>query len=442
VLPRRDGEVNRLLRTLFDAGSVVGQSDGRLVRRLALGGASADLAFAALVERHGPMVLRVCRRVLRDPHEAHDAFQATFLVLARRAASIRDPEAVASWLHGVALRAARTLRTQAERRRRHERQAAAMRSALTVPAPATDPDLAAALHEEIARLPARERSVVVLCDLEDWSYEQAARQLGCPLGTVKSRLSTARRRLRGRLARRGLAPTAAGLSAALAAEAGACVLPHVLRESTIEAAGILRAAGSAAKAAGVVPAPAAALAEGVIRTMSLGSKFKAITLVAGAVAVSGAFMAAQAFQQPTTPADGDRLGAIERKLDRLIGVLERSAPGGQNPVNAANVTDGVTFRFTETNEPAQVTTGVATTTVKSDDGAPVTVATGRQSGRDIDASTLRARGLEEIREKLDQLEARIERLERHVFAGGQGQQGGQGPQRGATTSADTVLQTK
>src|SRR5262249_28425444 len=113
------------MRLLWEAGTVTGLSDAQLLERSAAGGPAAELAFSALVERHGPMVLRVCRRVLRDPHDAQDAFQAAFLVLARRARSIRHPEALASWLHGVALRASRSLLLATARRRDHERRAAA-----------------------------------------------------------------------------------------------------------------------------------------------------------------------------------------------------------------------------------------------------------------------------------------------------------------------------
>src|SRR5262249_6928081 len=155
--------------------------------------------------RHGPMVLGVCRQVLRDADDAQDAFQATFLVLARRAGSVRKADSVASWLHGVALRIAVRAKVEAARRRAHERPSAARR----VPWPADDrgpPGSWSALREEIDRLRGHSREPVVLCSLEGLSPEGAALRIGCPGGTVLSRLSRARERIRERLVRRGLAP--------------------------------------------------------------------------------------------------------------------------------------------------------------------------------------------------------------------------------------------
>src|SRR5262249_46365024 len=163
---------------------------------------------ASLLARHGPMVLRVCRAVLGDRHEVEDAFQATFLVLAVRARSIRRRGSVASWLHGVALRVAASERSRAARRRRHERDRAAMTSPAidgTENDPVSDREQSLAIHEEIARLPEKHRVAVVLCYLEGLTHEMAAQQLGWPAGTVRSRLAWARDRLRTRLARRGMA---------------------------------------------------------------------------------------------------------------------------------------------------------------------------------------------------------------------------------------------
>jgi RNA polymerase sigma factor (sigma-70 family) len=198
-----------------------GWSDGELVGRfLDRDGEEAELAFATLVERHGPMVLRVCRAALGDEHEAQDAFQATFLVLVEHAASIRRRESVASWLHGVARRAAASRRWAAARRRAHERRAAerAPRSA----EPPVGDDLGAVLHEELARLPGPAREVLILCDFEGLTEGQAAGRLGLPIGTVRSRLARGRVRLRSRLVRRGLAPALVlAWLAAGRAEAGA-----------------------------------------------------------------------------------------------------------------------------------------------------------------------------------------------------------------------------
>ncbi len=164
-------------------------------------GEDGKAAFEFLVERHGPMVLRVCTQALKDRHQAEDAFQATFLVLARQASSIRNRDSVGSWLFGVARRAARRIRMDEARRRQHERRRLAL-----VPGPwSLEPESAEhwpELHVAIERLPAKYREPIVLCYLEGLTHEQAASQLRWPVGTVKTRLARGRERLRRRL--RGL----------------------------------------------------------------------------------------------------------------------------------------------------------------------------------------------------------------------------------------------
>jgi RNA polymerase sigma factor (sigma-70 family) len=207
VPPNRTRAVPRGLQTLFHAGSLVGDTDGQLLERFAArDGEASESAFAALVERHAALVWRTCRAVLRDEHEAADAFQATFLVLVRKAGTLWVRDSIAPWLHRVALRAANQARREARRRKETERRAAELRMAWTEGEMTND--RLDAIHREIDRLPERHRVVVVLCDLEGRSYEEAARHLRCPVGTVKSRLSRARERLREGLARRGVVPTA------------------------------------------------------------------------------------------------------------------------------------------------------------------------------------------------------------------------------------------
>ena len=177
------------------------------------------VAFEALVARHGPMVLATCRAVLKNEHDVEDAFQTTFLVLARKAHSIRGGDALGGWLHRVAYRAAVQASVEAKKRRRKEAEASAMAPLdASRPGLETDHDLRPILHEEIDRLPESQRLPVVLCDLEGLTYEQAAEQLRWTVPTLRCRLAKARQRLKGRLTRRGFTAPAAG--AALAAEGG------------------------------------------------------------------------------------------------------------------------------------------------------------------------------------------------------------------------------
>src|SRR5262245_10585702 len=195
-----------------------GKSDGELLRAFA--DRQDHEVFAVLVRRHGPMVFNVCRRVLRQQQDAEDAFQATFLVLARNAAAVRSGQALAAWLHRAAYRMALGLRRAAARRRHHEGKATVMTSR----DPAADvawQELQALLEDEVQRLPEKYRMAFVLCCLEGQSRADAARVLGLKEGTISSRLDQAHKRLQSRLARRGVALTAALTAAALADRAGA-----------------------------------------------------------------------------------------------------------------------------------------------------------------------------------------------------------------------------
>jgi RNA polymerase sigma factor (sigma-70 family) len=225
--------------------------DGELLDRiLGVDQPASEAAFQAVLLRHGPMVLGVCRQVLGRAHDAEDAFQATFLILFRRAGSIRDKKALRSWLYEVAFRTALRARTRAARHRACEKEAAAMSAGLQRLDPERD-DLAPVLHEEIHRLPASYRAAVVLCYLEGRTNEEAAALLRCPVGTVKGRLSRAREVLRDRLTRRGLALTAALLMARLPHHRSAAEpVPPVLAEATVR--GVLAVArGGLPEAAGV-----------------------------------------------------------------------------------------------------------------------------------------------------------------------------------------------
>jgi RNA polymerase sigma factor (sigma-70 family) len=294
VAKGRNGSVARLIQTLLDEGRVGGVSDQELLRRFtARGQDAAGLAFSVLLERHGPMVLRVCRGILCDEHDAQDAFQATFLVLARKAGALRVSRSLAPWLYGVALRTASCARSSRTTRRQHERIAAEMAARVVFE---EDPDdLGPVLHEEIERLPEVHRGPILLCYFQGLTHEQAAEQLDVPVGTVRSRLARARDRLRARLTRRGCSPD-------LAALGSPCVripsLPEGLIDPAIRAATPL--AVRDAVAAGLVSASAAALTEGVLRTM-LVTKWKMIAaalLAIGAI-TSGVGLYARQERVPT-----------------------------------------------------------------------------------------------------------------------------------------------
>ncbi len=201
------GAVVRDLEQVFDQGTATDLSEGQLLRRFVAEG--DESAFSSLVSRHGPMVLGVCRRVLGTRPDADDAFQATFLVLLRRATALRDVDSLGPWLHGVAWRVASRARAGNARRRLEEEKAAATRpEQAEAECPADRHELHAIIDEEINRLPEKYRRPIVLCYLEGLTQEAAARQLRWKAGVLRGRLDRARLRLRGRLARRGLAPVA------------------------------------------------------------------------------------------------------------------------------------------------------------------------------------------------------------------------------------------
>lgn len=243
-----------------------------------------ETAFATLVARHGPMVLRVCRRVLNHEQDAEDAFQATFLVLARSIGSIRKRETVANWLHGVAYRTAMKAKRSAARRRNHEARLQDRRTDLQSVPPTWD-EVQAVLDEEIQRLPEPLRAAFVLRVLEDKSGPEAAAELSCKEGTVSSRLQRARRRLQSRLARRGI-QLAAMLAALSLAEGAQAALPAGLARLAVRS-GLLVAAGESTAA--LVTAHVAALAAGVTRAMFLTKAKVAVVilLAAGALAAFG-----------------------------------------------------------------------------------------------------------------------------------------------------------
>jgi RNA polymerase sigma factor (sigma-70 family) len=244
-----------------------------------------EAAFEALLRRHGPMVLGVCRRVLRDAHDAEDAFQATFLVLVRKAGSVVPRDRVGNWLYGVAVRTALEAKTMAARRRLKERRVRDLPRPEAVPAEDWS-DVRPLLDEELSQLPDKYRVPVVLCDLEGKSRQEAAEQLGWPKGTVASRLATARRMLARRLARRGVALSGGALAAGLVHQHASAAVPPALVAATLKTAALF--ASGHGPAAGEI-SKAAALAEGVLKAMLL-TRLKtsvAVLLALGVIGLTG-----------------------------------------------------------------------------------------------------------------------------------------------------------
>jgi len=241
--------------------------------------AEAAVAFEELVVRHGAMVLDVCRRVLHNPHDVEDAFQATFLVLARRAGSVRNRDALGGWLHRVALRVALRAKSEAAHRREVEQSVVAAANFVITARDIERADFRSVLHEELDRIPASYRAALVACYLEGLTHEEAAKRLGWPVGTVRSRLARGRDQLRDRLTRRGLAP---GIALPMLASPPDLV-PACLQKLTAQSM-LSYVAGQFLVEK--VSAPVATLAEGVIRAMKLRMLriLVSVALTVGAVA--------------------------------------------------------------------------------------------------------------------------------------------------------------
>ncbi|HEY7310227.1 MAG TPA: sigma-70 family RNA polymerase sigma factor [Gemmataceae bacterium] len=275
----------RHIRHLIGSIPAADMSDGQLLERFLAH--RDETAVEVLVRRYGPLVLGVCRRVLHDAHAAEDAFQATFLILVRKAPSLDRGRPLGSWLYTVAYRLALTARAKELHRRQCEEQAARRR--LRTEGPAINPgDLVVALEEELHRLPERHRAPLVLCYLEGKTNDQAAEILGCPRGSMAARLVRAKERLRECLARRGFMAPAAGIATALATAAQA-VVPLPLLDNTVRAA--LWFVRGEACAASFVSAQAVALAKGAFRAMFVYKlKIAGVILLVVAMLGTGATM--------------------------------------------------------------------------------------------------------------------------------------------------------
>jgi RNA polymerase sigma factor (sigma-70 family) len=283
------GILIQLLRKSAAGRDINALSDAHLLERFAV--ARDATAFEILVQRFGPMVFGVCRRILGDVHAAEDAFQATFLVLAQKAPSLVRRSLVGNWLYGVAYRTAKRARADAARRHSHERQA-------QMPSK-SDPleevvwrDLRPVLDEEIHGLPTKYRRPFVLCYLEGRSNEEAARELGWPVGTLFTRLARARELLRHRLTRRGIGLSGFSLPVLLTSEATTAI-SAALGTDTVRAAALFAARNAAAASA--ISARAVALAKGVLQTMFV-SKLKTTALVLMMVGILGSAGAVGGYQ--------------------------------------------------------------------------------------------------------------------------------------------------
>jgi RNA polymerase sigma factor (sigma-70 family) len=288
-----------------------GLTDGQLLECFLSRG--DEDAFAALVRRHGPMVWGVCRRVLRSHHHAEDAFQATFLVLVRKAPSVVPREMVANWLYGVARQTALKERALASRRGERERPAAEM------PEPAVEEqglsrEAQSLIDDELSRLPEKYRAPVVLCDLEGKTRKEDARQLGWPEGTVAGRLARARTLLATRLSRRGLALPVAALAAVSA--------PTSAVSNTIRVASLFAGAQAAT---GEISASVAALTEGVLKAMSLnrriawGAVLLAVLLLGGAGALAHRAPATAKDERPNAEPKGRTKALVTEDWPRWLG---------------------------------------------------------------------------------------------------------------------------
>jgi RNA polymerase sigma factor (sigma-70 family) len=339
------GGVLRHLRRAALIRDGAGLTDGELLERFIA--TRDEAAFEALAWRHGPMVLGVCRRVLGNEADAEDAFQATFLILVQKAASVVPRAMVGNWLYGVAHNTARKAKAMNTRRRVKEKQAGerpSPRAAAQAARPVQE-----LLDEELSRLPDKFRVPVVLCDLEGKPIKEAARQLGWPQGTVASRLSRGRGLLAKRLACHGLVFSAGALAMLLSEVVATAGVPAALWETTMGAAASVAAGGAAA---GVVSPRVAALIEGVKRTMTLRklNVTAGLALLAAVGLAAGLLLCQAQAQDGRTKSGGNSSGQQAKKPDQanpakvsrlyfhLDLKLATTRPDGSEPDNVADFT--------------------------------------------------------------------------------------------------------
>jgi RNA polymerase sigma factor (sigma-70 family) len=315
------------LDRLFGQGTTVGSSEGELLERFVTG--HDEVAFEALVARHGPMVLGVCRQLLRDPNDVDDAFQATFLVLVRKAGTLRRCDLLGNWLYGVAYRVA--ARVRALSARRNSRLGSGQESVESLAALECRHEVGLDqsmrleqgpwLHQEVSHLPEKYRAPIVLCYFEGLTHDEAASRLGWPLGTVKGRLSRARDLLRRRLTRRGVALSATAMGSHLAALEAKAAVPASLRLTTLKAAYALACqAGASLAKSSAVSLPVSALVEGVLHTM-IANQIKSFALtsllVVGTVSTGVIVGASQLSGGSANTGKGDQIPAASTDSGRF-----------------------------------------------------------------------------------------------------------------------------
>jgi RNA polymerase sigma-70 factor (ECF subfamily) len=342
---------------LFREGSLTGLSDEQLIELfVSERDRAAEHAFEALIQRHGPMVLGVCVYALGDLHDAEDAFQATFLVLARRAASLRVPARLGSWLLGVARRSARKVRARRIRVDRLTRRAeggAEIGAAIATHQDIHREEEARVLHDEIGRLPERYRTPVVLCYFEGLTHAEAARRLGWPIGTVGVRLMRARERLRSRLTRRGLGPSLTALLPCIPLTDP--LSPSLSLHTARAAVGFAAKSGSAA---GAIPSAVAPIAIDVLRKMAItnAARVLAAVLLVGLVAAGSAALAFPAKSRrpkaPDPPSASQKRSPRSDAVKSILsnGGFEHGNPEGNSPESwetGAEV-DGVDYLWDRT----------------------------------------------------------------------------------------------
>ena len=317
------GQANRIvdqLRWIVHDGGQRTRTDGQLLDGFI--GRQDESAFAEIVRRHGPMVYGLCKRLLGNAHDAEDAFQATFMVLVRRARAVSPRELVGNWLYGVAYRVALDAASRVSRRRAREKQVVDMPHPTTTPEDAAD--LRPVLDLELSRMPEKYRVPIVLCELEGRSRREVARQLHLPEGTLSSRLAAGRKMLAIRLARHGLPLSGAALCTFFSGGAAQAMVPGSLAVSTIKAA----AAGAAVQAVslGLLSAQAAALTEGALKAMFITKlkSFAAVLLTLGML-TSGAGIMTLTADEPRP--GGEAAQANKQAAPGAGGAQKPAAPG-------------------------------------------------------------------------------------------------------------------